>query len=89
MLRGMVCADREASGRFVVSYPFVKGNPCFVDSRQIAINRLRALECRFKMDNEFRISYNKFMQDYLDSEHMEMIRQPFPVKRGCLLSSPS
>ncbi|XP_071577737.1 uncharacterized protein [Temnothorax nylanderi] len=53
---------RDHSGRFVVSYPFASDPPTFVDSRSIA----------------FRIGYNKFMQDYLNSGHMEVIRDPFP-----------
>ncbi|XP_071571819.1 uncharacterized protein [Temnothorax nylanderi] len=69
---------RDHSGRFVVSYPFASDPPTFVDSRSIAVSRLRALERRFKSNPEFRIGYNKFMQDYLDSGHMEVIRDPFP-----------
>ncbi|XP_071647570.1 uncharacterized protein [Temnothorax longispinosus] len=69
---------RDPSGRFVVSYPFVSDPPTFVGSRSIAVSRLRALERRFKSDPEFRVGYNSFMQDYLDSGHMEVIRNPFP-----------
>ncbi|XP_071578790.1 uncharacterized protein [Temnothorax nylanderi] len=69
---------RDHSGHFVVSYPFASDPPTFVDSRSIAVSRLRALERRFKSNPEFRIGYNKFMQDYLDSGHMEVIRDPFP-----------
>ncbi|XP_071579730.1 uncharacterized protein [Temnothorax nylanderi] len=69
---------RDHSGRFVVLYPFASDPPTFVDSRSIAVSRLRALERRFKSNPEFRIGYNKFMQDYLDSGHMEVIRDPFP-----------
>ncbi|XP_024872298.1 uncharacterized protein LOC112454901, partial [Temnothorax curvispinosus] len=64
---------RDPSGRFVVSYPFVSDPPTFVGSRSIAVSRLRALERRFKSDPEFRVSYNSFMQDYLDSGHMERV----------------
>lgn len=70
---------RAASGRFIVSYPFTKDNPCFVDSRLIAINRFRALERRFKSDPSFKLDYSKFMREYLDLGHMELVRQPFPV----------
>src|SRR5580765_393430 len=70
---------RENSGRFIVSYPFSKDLPCFVDSRQIALNRFRSLERRFKADVNFKTDYFKFMQDYLDNGHMELIKQPYPV----------
>ncbi|XP_077275585.1 uncharacterized protein LOC143904642 [Temnothorax americanus] len=70
---------RDHSGRFVVSYPFISDPPTFVDSRPIAVNRLRALERRFKSNGEFREGYNAFMQDYLDSGHMELASDPFPA----------
>ncbi|XP_077255144.1 uncharacterized protein LOC143893524 [Temnothorax americanus] len=70
---------RDASGRFVVSYPFKRDKPCFVGTRQVALNRFRALERRFKLDAEFKLSYNKFMQDYLNNGYMKLIERPFPV----------
>ncbi|XP_077259746.1 uncharacterized protein LOC143896075 [Temnothorax americanus] len=70
---------RDASGRFVVSYPFKRDKPCFVGTRQVALNRFRALERRFKLDAEFKLNYNKFMQDYLNNGYMKLIERPFPV----------
>ncbi|XP_077282625.1 uncharacterized protein LOC143908736 [Temnothorax americanus] len=70
---------RGASGRFVVSYPFKRDKPCFVGTRQVALNRFRALERRFKLDAEFKLNYNKFMQDYLNNGYMKLIERPFPV----------
>ncbi|XP_024891843.1 uncharacterized protein LOC112467443, partial [Temnothorax curvispinosus] len=70
---------RDVSGRFVVSYPFIKDKPCFVGTRQVAVNRFRALERRFKADKEFKANYSKFMQDYLANGYMKLIKQPFPV----------
>ncbi|XP_077276985.1 uncharacterized protein LOC143905440 [Temnothorax americanus] len=69
---------RDHSGRFVVSYPFASGLPTFVDSRPIAVNRLRALERRFKSNPDVRQSYNAFMQDYLDSGHMTIASEAAP-----------
>lgn len=71
-------AYRDISGRFVVSYPFASEPPSFIDSRSIAVHRPRALERRFKSDRELRLGYNNFMQDYIDSSHMELVREPFP-----------
>lgn len=71
--------QRDASGRFVVSYPFERETPCFSDSRMIAIRRLRSLERRFRLDDEFRSNYHEFMRDYLVQGHMELVGQPFPV----------
>ncbi|XP_071653643.1 uncharacterized protein [Temnothorax longispinosus] len=70
---------RDHSGRFVVSYPFISDPPTFVDSRPVAVNRLRALERRFRSNGEFREGYNAFMQDYFDSGHMELASDPFPA----------
>ncbi|XP_071648494.1 uncharacterized protein [Temnothorax longispinosus] len=70
---------RDHSGRFVVSYPFASDPPTFVDIRSIAVNRLRALERRFKSNQKLRDSYNAFMQDYLDNGHMELANDPFPA----------
>ncbi|XP_024874415.1 uncharacterized protein LOC112456237 [Temnothorax curvispinosus] len=70
---------RDVSGRFVVSYPFIKNKPCFVGTRQVAVNRFRALERGFKSDKEFKINYSKFMQDYLNNGYMKLIKQPLPV----------
>ncbi|XP_071629497.1 uncharacterized protein [Temnothorax longispinosus] len=70
---------RDHSGRFVVKYPFASDPPVFVDSRPIAVNRLRALERRFKANRELRNSYNAFMRDYLDSGHMELASEPPPA----------
>lgn len=68
---------RDSSGRFVVSYPFAKEPPRFVDS-PIALNRFRLLECRFCKDSEYQ--YQAFMRDYLDCGHMELVSQPFPIR---------
>ncbi|XP_024882128.1 uncharacterized protein LOC112461207, partial [Temnothorax curvispinosus] len=70
---------RDASGRLVVSYPFKRDKPCFVGTRQVALNRFRALERRFKLDAKFKLNYNKFMQDYLNNGYMKLIERPFPV----------
>ncbi|XP_011859045.1 PREDICTED: uncharacterized protein LOC105556561 [Vollenhovia emeryi] len=70
---------RDRSGRFVVSYPFSKNPPCFVDSRQTAVNRFRSLERPFRADVAFKTDYCNFMQEYLDSGHMEVIDRPYPV----------
>ncbi|XP_024873244.1 uncharacterized protein LOC112455514 [Temnothorax curvispinosus] len=72
------CRD-PASGRFVVSYPFTKDNPCFVGTRELALKRFRALERRFKLDPDFKTNYVKFMKDYLDNGYMKPIGQPFPA----------
>lgn len=59
---------RKTSGCFTISYPFAKDNPCFANSRQIAINRFPTFDQRFRLDAKFKIHYSKFMQDYLDGQ---------------------
>ena len=70
---------RDSSGRFIVSYPFKGDPPCFVDSRQIAVNRFRSLERRFRKDGVLCQQYREFMRDYLTKGHMELVPVPVPT----------
>ena len=53
--------------------------PCFVDSRQIAVNRFRSLERRFRKDGVLCQQYREFMRDYLTKGHMELVPEPVPT----------
>lgn len=67
---------RELSGRFSVSLPFVHSQPVFKGTYDIARRRLLLLEKRLSRDSELRNAYIAFMQDYLDSGHMELAPSP-------------
>ncbi|KAI5636523.1 pao retrotransposon peptidase domain-containing protein [Phthorimaea operculella] len=66
---------RLDSGRYVVSLPFRDGEPSLGESRHLAMARLRSVERRFVRDDKFRQMYTDFMDDYLESDHMELVTE--------------
>ncbi|XP_018373384.1 PREDICTED: uncharacterized protein LOC108767792, partial [Trachymyrmex cornetzi] len=68
---------RKQDGRFVVSLP-VKENQMkrLGDSREIANQRFKSLERRFKRDPQLQVEYSKFMHEYLVMEHMRELPEP-------------
>jgi hypothetical protein len=64
---------RTPSGQFCIGLPFKTPNPIIGDSKSQALHRLRHLEVRLAKDNNLRTKYVDFMQDYLDSNHMELV----------------
>lgn len=70
---------RDAHGRYVVSLPFKDSKPCLGKSRAIALRRFHVMEKSFDRDSNVRDQYMQFMQNYLDSGHMEKIPVSEPV----------
>eukprot|EP00102_Acyrthosiphon_pisum_P010971 XP_008179494.1 PREDICTED: uncharacterized protein LOC103308220 [Acyrthosiphon pisum] len=64
---------RLSSGRFVVTLPFLKPRPLLGDSRTLALQRFKALECRLNRNKDLQDQYAEFMRDYLTAGHMELI----------------
>jgi len=64
---------RLSSGRFVVTLPFMKPHPLLGDSKTLALQRVKALECRLERNKELQKQYAEFMHDYLTAGHMEII----------------
>ncbi|XP_063902582.1 uncharacterized protein LOC135122314 [Zophobas morio] len=67
---------RTDKGRFVVSLPFRDTPPTFEDSRSIAINRFLHLEAKLLKQPQLYAQYSKFMQEYLEFNHMEPVLPP-------------
>ncbi|XP_063914797.1 uncharacterized protein LOC135131147 [Zophobas morio] len=67
---------RTDKGRFVVSLPFRDTPPTFKDSRSIAINRFLHLEAKLLKQPQLYAQYSKFMQEYLEFNHMEPVLHP-------------
>ncbi|XP_022167349.1 uncharacterized protein LOC111031631, partial [Myzus persicae] len=61
------------SGRFVVTLPFLKPRPLLGDSKTLALQRFKALECRLNRNKDLQDQYAEFMRDYLTAGHMELI----------------
>ncbi|XP_011169784.3 uncharacterized protein LOC105202802 [Solenopsis invicta] len=67
---------RDESGRFIVSLPTREEQLSKIgDSRDLAIQRLKKLEKRFERQPTLKKKYSKFLQEYLDLQHMREIRQ--------------
>jgi hypothetical protein len=64
---------RTTSGRFCIELPFKTPKPIIGDSKGQALHRFRHLEWRLSKNDEIRTKYKEFMQDYLDSNHMEIV----------------
>jgi hypothetical protein len=64
---------RDDSGRLVVSLPLNTKLSSLGESKHMAQQRFFNLEKRLCKDKELCIAYHKFMSEYLDMTHMELI----------------
>ncbi|XP_050532630.1 uncharacterized protein LOC126900752 [Daktulosphaira vitifoliae] len=65
--------ERLPSGRYMLSLPFRSNKPYLGESKQIDYQRLLSLEKKLGKNADLRNQYHAFMQNYLDSRHMELI----------------
>lgn len=65
---------RTSMGRYIVKMPFTSCN--LGVSKNSAIRQFARLEQRLRRSPELRKAYHEFMQDYLDSGHMELVSSP-------------
>lgn len=65
--------ERNPSGRFVVGLPWKVSPECLGNSYDMALNRFLRLEKKLSKDSAAKADYDKFMQEYLDLEHMKLI----------------
>ncbi|XP_024893920.1 uncharacterized protein LOC112468803 [Temnothorax curvispinosus] len=75
--------SRDPQGRYVVKLPLKEG---WADklgySREIALNRFRALEKRFDRDPALKGLYSEFMEEYIALGHMELISEQSSNEQG-------
>lgn len=64
---------RDSSGKYVVRIPFKPNPPAIVDSRHMAYIRMRQMHKRFERDSELQMNYQKFMEEYEQLGHMELV----------------
>lgn len=64
---------RDDSGRLVVRLPLNTKLSSLGESKHMAQQRFFNLEKRLSKDKELRLAYHKFMSEYLDMNHMEMV----------------
>jgi len=65
--------SRDASGRYIVCLPFKQSHPVLGSSRVHAIRRLKQLEGRLLQQPDRYDEYRKFMDEYLNLGHMELV----------------
>ncbi|XP_071576977.1 uncharacterized protein [Temnothorax nylanderi] len=74
---------RDTQGRYVVKLPLKEG---WINrlgySKNIALNRFRALEKRFDRDPALRGLYSEFMEEYIALGHMKLINEQSPNEPG-------
>lgn len=64
---------RQADGRFTVTIPLKESLDKLGDSKNVSLKRLYGIERKFQRDEQFKIAYLKFMQDYEETGHMKRI----------------
>ncbi|XP_062713910.1 uncharacterized protein LOC134290733 [Aedes albopictus] len=68
----MRTVSRDDTGRYVVRLPLRETSVPFLgDSYKAAANRFSMMERRFAKDDELRVEYTQFMEEYLRLGHME------------------
>ncbi|XP_069363429.1 uncharacterized protein [Maniola hyperantus] len=64
---------RDKTGQYVVALPFKPDAPRLGNSRDTALARLRKLEYRLERNPQLKLAYHACLQEYLDSNHMELV----------------
>ncbi|XP_025406355.1 uncharacterized protein LOC112680475, partial [Sipha flava] len=72
---------RDESGRFVVRLPFNDNVSLLGESSYMAQRRFLNLERRLCKDKDLGIAYHKFIAEYLDMNHMNLINDTDPGKK--------
>lgn len=65
--------QRDKEGRFIVRLP-IRSNVTLEDSRVQAQRRLEALERRLKRNPDLKQSYQQFLDEYIDTQHMSLVQ---------------
>ncbi|XP_055589128.1 uncharacterized protein LOC129741429 [Uranotaenia lowii] len=64
----------NSNGKFVVQVPWTRELSCLGDSYTQAHRRLLSLERRLARNMETKLEYDKFMKEYLELDHMELVK---------------
>lgn len=67
--------SRDASGRYIVGMPFKERSvsPDLGDSRKFAVATQHQLEKRFERKPNLKVEYEKFINEYINLGHMELV----------------
>ncbi|XP_038119981.1 uncharacterized protein LOC119770014 [Culex quinquefasciatus] len=64
---------RDVTGRYVVGLPFKEGVVELGESRSMALRRFLFLERRLEKDPELKHEYSKFLREYEELGHCELV----------------
>lgn len=64
--------SRDSSGRYIVRLPFKESKSKLGDSSENAKQMFHYMEKRMKSQEDLKIQYKEFMQDYISSGHMKI-----------------
>lgn len=67
---------RDVTGRYTVALPRKPDASPLGESRDIALARFHKLEQRLQRNPSLKTEYHACLQDYLDSDHMELVVDP-------------
>lgn len=77
---------RDSSGRYIVRLPFKESTSTLGSSSENAKRMFYTMEKKMKSQEDLRIQYKKFMEDYLSSGHMKICDKiPNPDETHCYL----
>ena len=81
---------RDEEGRYIVRLPFNSPDPeCLKGkTKEIAIKRLKQLERRLYKNPKLEEEYKKVMGDYLQQNHMEVIREKQEIENNQVIYLP-
>lgn len=69
--------QRDSEGRYIVSLPFNPEIPLRLGStREIALQRLKKLEIRFRRSPQYFEMYSNQMKGYIESDHIRLTEKP-------------
>lgn len=72
--------QRQQDGRYMVRLPFKTDTIEIGESKSAAMRRLESMERKFKGNLDLKVEFHKFMDEYIDLNHMEI--SPQGTKKG-------
>lgn len=80
--------SRDECGRFIVSLPFKAPVTSIGETRSAALKRLTQIERRFERNKTYRERYIQFMREYLELNHMSLVKPNNDDSNKCIIYLP-
>ena len=78
--------SQDSTGRYIVKLPFNKSKPKIGDSHKMAFRRFHVLESKFAKYPDIKDSYSKFVQEYIQLNHMSEVQDSDHTETGFFLA---